>query len=184
MRVFISQTDPGDVKIGPDMHMWMASSENGTQAADVKELGGSSLENFLKPMSNLANTMAVTTRTPKHYFMDMTGGNISGDALIAMESPLQKKVLQRQENFSVTWQELASYLLLLDGENVSVTDILPVWERINTSQPLQDAQTIQTLVTSGMPLELALKRQGAGDDEITQLQEAIANDRQSQISNN
>jgi hypothetical protein len=87
-----------------------------------------------------------------------------------MESPLVKKVQSRQENFSVTWKEVAAFLLKLEtGKDVDTAIINPIWQPIPSMQPFTEAQTIKTAVDSGIPLETELRRQGWGNDEIKQM---------------
>jgi hypothetical protein len=174
MRVFISQTDPGDLKIGPDKKLWLPANEGEGQNTQVIELGGSDLQNFLRPMNELSTAMAIITRTPRHYFVD-AGAGLSGDALIAMESPLTKKVLQRQENFSVTWCELVSFLLQILGYGLyNPSEISTVWEPVASIQPVLAAQLTKTEVESGIPLKVSLKRQGWSAEEIAELDSSPA----------
>lgn len=169
MRVFISQTDPGDVKIGPDMHMWLPANENASgQDTSITEVGGSTLQNFLDPIEKLANVLAVTTRTPRHLFMN-TGASMSGEALLVEEAPLTKKVQAKEESYTPTWQEFAVYLLKVKGINANPGEVICVWDNPQIEQPLTKAQTIQTEVAAGIPLKNALQRSGADQTEIDQI---------------
>jgi len=171
VRVFISGADPGNMKLSPDMKIWIPAAEGDQQPSNVIELGGQSLDVFMKPMNDLASTLAVTTRTPKHYFLENTGSNLSGEALIAMESPLTKKVIQRQENFSVTWEEVAKFLL--EQKLGIITPVITIWDKVETIQPLTEAQIVQAEVTSGIPLKVSLKRQGWSEDELLEVGDSL-----------
>jgi hypothetical protein len=167
-RVIISQVDPGNL---PN------SGDGVGQPASVQEIGGGGMENFLKTMGDLANSLAIITRTPKHYFFQ-TGGDPSGDALVAMEAPLVKKVIKRQEAYGVTWAELAAYILKVgEGIDVDPTDLTPVWDTPETVQPSAEATTIQTLVSATVPLKTALRRAGWDAAELKQLEDDMAEEK-------
>lgn len=168
MRVFISQVDPGDIRVSPDMHMWMPARESEGQDAQVIEIGGSTLDNFLKPINDLASTLAITTRTPKNYLFD-TGANLSGEALLVAEAPLVKKVKQYQENYSITWQELATFILKVKNIIINPSELVTVWEGIESNQPKTEAEIIASQVSSGIPLTVALSHAGWSLDEINQI---------------
>jgi hypothetical protein len=157
-RVIISSADPGDLK---SFANWFIPDPQ----AKVQEIGGVELTPFLNAMDNLAFTLGVITRTPKHYFYQQSG-DPSGDALNTMEAPLVRKTLQRQENYAVTWKELAAYLLELDGVQVAPTAVTPIWQPVETVQPMARAQIMQTETSAGVPLVVSAKRQGWADDEI------------------
>ncbi len=169
MRVFISQTDPGEIKVSPDLKIWLPANENDKgQPTEIKEIGGGSLANFLEPLDKLAQTLAITTRTPKTYFIN-SGSNLSGEALIVEESALVKKVKNKEEAYTPTWLEFANYLLKISNISVDVSEISCVWENPETVLPLTQAQTIQAQVTAGIPLITSLRWQNRDEDEISQI---------------
>ncbi len=172
-KVIISQVDPGDVKIGPDMKLWIPARESEGENSQVFELGGATLENFLKPISDLANSLAIQTRTPKHYFMN-TGGSISGEALLVMESELVKKVKSKQESYDPTWKEFISYVLKLEGLTITPNELVTVWEPVESRQPLTNAQILKTEKEAGIPVITSARRAGWAEAEIKQLEEDLA----------
>jgi len=166
-RWLISQAEPGDLQSGAGKLWWIPAGEPGSQAT-LGQFEAAPVSPYLEKMDNLANAIAVITRTPKHYFMS-TGANISGEALLAMEAPLVKKAKSRQRTFSATWQDVAKFLLQLDGEIVQAEDISVMWERAEALQPLTEAQTRQLAVNTGIPLVTVLKREGWTEAEIAQM---------------
>lgn len=167
-RWVISNADTGSLKNGPN-NIWEVPAGDGMgQQTSVGEFGETSLGNYIDSMDKLANTVAVISRTPKHYLAN-AGASISGDALMAMEAPLVKKVEQKQEAFGVTWQELAAFLLKLEGEQVDENELIPVWAPAQSDQPITDAQSTQYQVQAGIPLETVLRRKGWGKGEILQM---------------
>ncbi len=137
-------------------------SEDG---ASVGQFPTADLSQFNETIDNWVNAVSVITHVPKHYLMS-AGSNISGDALIVMESPLVKKVKKIQEILSVTWRELAVYLLMISGVDVDISDINVVWEKVETVQPLAEAQARQISTQTGIPLVTELKREGWSEEEI------------------
>ena len=168
-RVIISQADPGDLKNNAGSNWWIPAGDGKGQQASVQELGNKDLNNFMDTIDRLAQAMAIISRTPKHYMM-LTGSVPSGDALLAMEAPLVKKVKKRLQGYEVEWKALARFLLKLEGTEVEEKDITPIWEPVTTQQPLSSAQTISTETGAGIPLVTAVRRQGWAKDEIEQME--------------
>lgn len=174
-RYIISQSDPGSLKNNPSEIWWLPAGDGQGQQASAGQFQASTLGNFSTEMDNLANRMFVITRTPKHYLMT-TGANISGEALLAMEAPLVKKCKKRQREFGSQWQDIAAFLLQLDGVTIDPSAITPIWERIESAQPKTEAETRQIAYNTGIPLITLLKREGWSEKEIT----AMAKDKQLQ----
>jgi hypothetical protein len=175
-RIYITTQDLSDLKNEPGRIHQLAPSEPGMQPASAQELGGSDLSNFLSMISNFVNTIAIISRTPKHYLFD-TGAQVSGDALVAMEAPLNKKAIKYQNRFSQTWKEVAAFLLKLDGKTVDPATIIPIWEAPETIQPVARAQLLSTLKTAGVPTKLAARKAGWSEDEIVELDKEMQADK-------
>jgi hypothetical protein len=170
-RWAISQADPGDLQNGPNIWNWLPAGDGQGQSTQVGQFTPTPLAPYLASMDNMANAIAVITRTPKHYFMS-TGSNVSGEALLAMEAPLVKKVKTYQKIFSAVWQEIAAFMLLLDnGTILAPNEIRVIWERAESIQPLTEAQALQVMVNTGVPLITQLRRNGWTEAEIKALQD-------------
>ena len=104
-----------------------ASDEEGTQ---IGTLPAADLGNYSSQISELASSIAVITRTPKHYFYGSTA-QPSGEALLAMEAPLNKKANKLRQQFNPVWAEVGAYLLYLSGfGDVPISEITPVWSPV------------------------------------------------------
>lgn len=171
-RVIISQADPGDLKNGAGVNWWIPAGDGKGQSASVQEIGHQDLNNFMDTIDRLSQALAIISRTPKHYLM-LTGSVPSGDALLAMEAPLVKKVTKRIEGYDPEWKNLASFLLLLEGRVVESKNISTVWEPVTSLQPLTSAQTTKTEVEAGIPLTTSVRRQGWAKDEVEMLQKDL-----------
>ena len=169
-RWVIANADPGDLKNGPNQIWWIPSGDGVGQSASVGQFTSTPPGGFLDSMDKLASYMFTITRTPKHYLIN-TGANISGEALLAMEAPLTKKVERHQNKFEAGWQDIGAFMLHLMGVEVLPSAITTTWKRVESIQPLTEAQTMQTAVNTGIPLETFLRRQGWTEVEIQELRD-------------
>lgn len=146
-----------------------AAVGEGIQPTTVGEFQETSLNGYLEAIGRLAATAAIVTRTPKHYLFEQ-GGDPSGEALIAMESPLTSKATRYIERFTPRWRELAAFLLLLKG--ITVEDprqIEPVFASPHTVQPKTSAEIAESRVRAGMPLRTVLRHYEAWSDADLEL---------------
>lgn len=170
-RYVISQSDPGALKNSPNEIWWLPAADGQGEGTTVGQFQSTPLDNFSVQMEKIANHIFINTRTPKHYLME-TGANISGEALLAMEAPLNKKCKKRQNYFASQWQDIAAFIAQLEGIDTTPDNINCVWERIESIQPKTDAETRQVNVNSGVPLEVALKWEGRTPDDIKEITDA------------
>lgn len=171
-RYIISDSDTSTLKNAPN-EIWQIPPGDGVgQGTSVGEFSETALDNFLNAIDKIANSIAIISRTPKHYFYS-GGTNVSGEALMAMEAPLTAKVEQYQKSFSVAWKELGSFLAKLSGVEVAKEDIQLVWEPAQSIQPLTEAQTIKTLIECSIPLETALRWSGRSESEIQEIADVL-----------
>ena len=139
------------------------------------------LNNYLEPIDKVANSIAIISRTPKHYFYS-AGAGISGEALLAMEAPLTKKVDQRKSSFSATWKRVAQFLLKFDGVDYTLSDIDTVWEPSYSVQPKTEADTVKVWVESGVPLKTTLSWSGKTDEEIAAMEKDMLEEKEKNSS--
>lgn len=149
-------------------------TNQGEQATEVGQFAPANLDNYLDAIDKLASFIAVTTRTPKHYFISLTR-DASGESLIAMEAPLNKKTARYIERFSATWRRFAAFVLKLDRNvEVPLTEIEPVFEDPETVQPVMVADILQKERAAGIPLVTACRRAGFSEAEMRQLEADLA----------
>ena len=164
-RIYITSQSIKNLKRAPGMRTRLRPAPQGTQASDVKEFGGSDLRNFITPLERAANSMAIISRTPRHYFFSV-GAGISGDALLAMEAPLVAKAKTYRESLGVTWQELGAFVAKNIGSPIPPESIQLSWKPAETVQPLARAQEVQTLTAAGIDKYSAARIAGFDEDEI------------------
>lgn len=148
------------------------SDAHSTQPTSVGQFPAADMDSYLKVKANLAEIICTLTHTPRHYLLNDGGVNLSGEALIAMEAPLNKKCRDRIAAFSPTWQRLAAFMLKLSGIQAEPKQLVTDWEEPATVQPRTAAEITQIRVSSGIPLSSALKMEGMSSAEIAQIEEA------------
>ena len=165
-RYIISNADtPGKLKNAPN-EIWDLPAGDGVgQQTQVGEFSATDLRNYLDAIDRLALAVAIITRTPKHYFLGQ-GGDPSGEALIAMEAPLNKKAAKRIRRFTTTWRQVGAFMLRVSGQVVAKTAITPLFAEPATVQPLTQAEIRTAEVGAGIPLTTALRREGWSQEEL------------------
>jgi hypothetical protein len=181
-RWAVTNSDMSKLKSSPQSFFQFpkgAADEENTQVGEFEE---ANLDMFLSAMDKLASSISVISRTPKHYF-ESTGANISGEALLVMESPLIKKVRQIQERFSVAWQDCGRFILEHGyGKSVDMSEIITVWDPVETVQPLLKAQEMEAMKRLGIPLKTILRRAGWGADEIEQYEKDAKEEKSNKVT--
>jgi hypothetical protein len=153
--------------------LWEIPAGDGIgQQTQVGEFAATELQNYIKGIDRFASSIGVLSRTPKHFFYQQ-GGDPSGEALIAMEAPLNKKTQDRIDRMVPVLKDIAMFTAQVNGIEVERSDIRVVFEKPETIQPLTLAQVIQTEVTSGIPLQTSLRWRGRTDAEIKKVLEEV-----------
>lgn len=169
-RWVISNSDTSVLRNAPN-EIWNIPAGDGMgQGTTVGQFDATDLGNYLNAVERLAGDIARITRTPKHYFYGQ-GGDPSGEALIAMESPLNRKVKNRIERFDATWRKAIEFALQIMGVAVDPVDIEPVWDEVATVQPKTEAEIRVLNTQAGIPLVTTLRREGWTDAELETLAE-------------
>lgn len=168
-RYIVTNAEIDKLKNSPN-EVWRipagASDEEGTQ---IGTLPAADLGNYSSQIAELASSIAVITRTPKHYFYGSTA-QPSGEALLAMEAPLNKKANKLRQQLNPVWAEVGAYLLYLSGfGDVPVSEITPVWSPVESIQPKTQAEIRTENIKSGLALTTALRLEGRSADEIDQI---------------
>jgi len=162
---------PGKVPVTPQTTvLFTPNDESNGEPTQVGTFPVADMKNLLSVKDNMSHSMAIITRTPKHYVYGM-GGDPSGEALIASESPLVKKVLRFQARLADTWSKLGAFLLKLDGKAVKPTEVRPTWANSQSILPVSLATIHKTNKDAGIPIITQLRDEGWSEDEIQQMLE-------------
>lgn len=167
-RYIISSANVGTLKNAPNEIWDLPAADGEGQPTSAGEFSATELNNYIVGMDKLATNIAIITRTPKYYFFGQ-GGDPSGESLIAMEAPLNKKVQSTIDRAKPVWAQVGAFMLMLDGIETPADMITPVFKRPETVQPMTEAQIWQTQVNAGIPLETALRRSGWTEEELAEL---------------
>jgi hypothetical protein len=167
-RYIISNADTSSLKNAPN-EIWNIPAGDGVgQGTAVGEFGEAGLGNYLTAMDKLAGSVGIITRTPRHYFFNQSG-DPSGEALIALEAPLNKKCTRFIGRFGHTWQQMGSFLLSLLGYDVAPESITPQFAKPETVQPRTQAEIRQMNTGAGIPITTSLRDEGRSQEQIDQV---------------
>lgn len=168
-RYVISNAEiKGKLKVSPKEIWDLPGGDGMGQQTQTGQFEAAKLENYLHSIDNLATALGSITRTPKHYFFSV-GSNLSGEALIAMEAPLNKKAQDRIDRFAPPWKQATLFMLRASGETVRDEDVVPTFDRPETVQPRTEAETRQLNVSAGMPLVTVLRDEGKSQAYIEKM---------------
>ena len=167
-RYVISNAEvQGKLKNSPD-EIWDLPAGDGVgQQTQAGQFDATPLSNYLEGIEKQVVAISSITRTPKHYFFQI-GSNISGEALIAMESSLNKKAQDRIDRYMPEWINVAIFMLKHSGMDVKREDITARFDRPETIQPRTTAETRQMDVNAGVSLVTVWREEGKSDDWIAQ----------------
>lgn len=174
-RYIITNTDVSELKSNPQSIWRIPKGDTSEETTQVGEFSASDLNMFLNAMDKLANSVAIISRTPKHYLMN-AGASLSGEALHVMEAPLIKKCQQHIDSFTTGWEKVAKFVVP-DEENLST-----VWDKVETELPTETTEAQKNLVEIGIPLTTVLRKHGWSDDEIEALKKDIEEQKKEQAN--
>lgn len=167
-RYVISMAGVKGLKAAPNSIWDLVAGEDGAQPTTAGQFSAMPLSNYLEAINKLTADIGIITRTPRHYFF-VQGGDPSGEALIAMESPLTKKVERLEDTLTPTWRDLAAFLLALGGSAARSQDIVAEYLPGATVQPRTQAEIRKINVEAGLPLDNVLRDEGWTVDDLAEL---------------
>lgn len=171
-RYIISSATIGKMKNSPNIIWDLPAGGEGEQPTSVGQFDATDLGNYLAAIDKLAMAIGVITRTPKHYFYGQ-GGDPSGEALIALEAPLNKKTQRLINTVTPTWQALSSFLLALDNQQVDPRLIFVNYDKPQTVQPRTQAEIRKLNREAGLPLNSILRDEGWDVADLAELEEDL-----------
>ncbi len=169
-RWIISNVDTEALKNSPDEIWEIAAGDGMGQQTSVGQFAATQLENYIKAIDSLASTLAIISRTPKHYLFQQTG-DPSGEALMTMEAPLTKRCSDHIQQFTPVWQDLARFILKVRGIDVEKKDIVVEFDDPATIQPKMQAEIRKLGIEAGIPLNTMLRDEGKDEAWIEQMEQ-------------
>jgi len=171
-RWVISNADTSKLKNSPNGIWDIPAGDGEDQATSVGEFDITPLDNYIKAIDKFTVDIAIISRTPKHYFYGQ-GGDPSGEALIAMEAPLNHKAQKYIDRFTATWSELAAFMLRLAGAGeIDDNAIVPIFDKPETVQPYTQSLIRKESVAAGIPLMWQMEQEGYSEQELADLEDA------------
>jgi len=167
-RYVISQAGIVNLQNNPNAIWDLVASDKDAQGTTAGQFAATDLANYLNAINKLSADIGIISRTPRHYFYAQ-GGDPSGEALIAMEAPLNRKVEHLQSALQPTWRDLYAFMLLLSGAPVPSQSIYAEYEESATQQPKTTAEIRELSVRAGMPLTTVLRDEGWDEEDLAQL---------------
>ena len=182
-RYVISNADvQGKLRNSPNEVWDLPAGDGMSQQTQAGQFEAAKLDNYLRSIDSLATAISSITRTPKHYFFQV-GSNLSGEALIAMEAPLNKKAQDRIDRFEPVWKQVTQFMLKASGMNVDSKKIMVNFDKPETVQPRTTAETRQMNVTAGVSLVTVWREEGKTEEWIDQaLKDQQAEEARNQVS--
>lgn len=139
--------------------------------ARVSEWTAANLEAYSSIVEVAVGHIAAQTRTPQHYLVGRMA-NLSGDALIAAETGLVKRVEEKQLWFGLALRELAALIALAQGNSDKATAIRGgrvVWADAESRSHSQLADALLKLRSIGFPFKWIALRYGLTPTEVAEL---------------
>jgi hypothetical protein len=169
-RWLVTNADTETLKNAPN-EIWSIPAGDGEgEGTQVGEFSAADLGGYIEAMVNQVSAISATTQTPAHLFFTASATVPSGEALIALEAPLNKKCAIYIQRFKKVWEQLAAFMLRWSGMAIEADRINAVFATPSTVQPKTQSEINKTNVDSGMPLETTLRRSGWTDAELMQLE--------------
>ena len=158
-RWIISNAETDGLINAPN-EIWEVPAGDGEgEDTKVGEFAASDLQNYIGGIEHFANALSSITGVPRHYFFHR-GGEVSGEALRAMEAPLVKKARKRTQQFRAEWRQALAFMLLIEGYKVEPKEINCHFETPESTQPLYEAQTRRENKEAGIPIAVQLEMEG------------------------
>lgn len=162
----------GKLKNAPNKIWDVPAGDGEGQPTSVGQFDATPLANYLEAIASWVTSIAIISRTPKHYFFGQ-GGDPSGESLIAMESPLNHKAQTYIDGFMEPWTEVAQFVAMLGGMGDIPGDaIVPIFDKPQTVQPYTQALIRKESVAAGVPLMWQMKQEGYTEQELAELEDA------------
>ena len=167
-RWIISNANTEALKNAPN-EIWEIPAGDGTgQQSAVGQFEATDLANYIKSIDHLASAVAIISRTPKHFLFQQ-GGDPSGEALVAMEAPLNKRCEDHIDRFTPTWKEVARFILRILDQEVEKDELIATFDKPETIQPTAEAEIRTQGKAAGIPLVTLLRDEGKDEAWLEQM---------------
>ena len=181
-RWIVSNADTEALKNAPGEIWGLPAGDGMGQQTSVGEFDATDLTNYIKAIDHLATSLAIISRTPKHYLLQQ-GGDPSGEALIAMEAPLNKRCQDHIDKFVPVWKEVIQFMLKILNVEVEKKDIEVTFDKPETILPKTEADIRTSGKASGLPLKTMLRDEGKTEAWMDQMEKDKAEEQEANSAN-
>jgi len=150
-------------KFAVDRVAWITGKD-----AKIAEWQAANLEAYTKVIEVAVGHLAAQTRTPQHYLIGKMA-NLSGDALLAAETGLVKRVDEKKLWFGQAMREVARLIYLARGEDAKARAMRAgavLWADSESRSYAQLADALVKLKDIGFPFEWLALRYGLTPTEV------------------
>ncbi|MDA2805713.1 phage portal protein [Nocardiopsis suaedae] len=151
-------------KFAVDRILWI----DGDESTRTTEWSAANLEAYTSVIEVAVGHIAAQTRTPQHYLIGKMA-NLSGDALIAAETGLVKRVEEKQLWYGQALREMFRLVALAmndDDRARAVAGGSVLWADAQSRSQAQVADALQKLKAIGFPFEWLASRYGLMPTEV------------------
>lgn len=160
-------------KFASDRVVWLTGKESKVDQWDAADL-----KQFTDIIEVQVGHIAAQTRTPPHYLVSNKGlSNLSGDALVAAETGLVKKVEEQQTFIGPRLQELFRLVALAQGDNRKAEAVRAgkiLWRDAESRSDHQMADKIIKLRQAGFPFRWLVEEYGLSPTDVNRVMELRA----------
>lgn len=153
-------------KFAVDRVLWITGGD-----AKIAEWQAANLEAYTKVIEVAVGHIAAQTRTPQHYLIGKMA-NLSGDALIAAETGLVKRVEEKMLWFGQALREMFALIALAQGNEAKSKLVLAgsvMWADAESRSHAQMADALLKLKQIGFPFKWLALRYGLTPPEVAEI---------------
>lgn len=150
-------------KFAVDKILWITGKD-----AKIAQWQAANLEAYTAIIEVAVGHLAAQTRTPQHYLIGKMA-NLSGEALLAAETGLVKRVEEKQLWFGQALREVARLILLAQGKDAQAQEMRSgsvLWADVESRSHAQMADALLKLKDIGFPFEWLALRYGLTPTEV------------------
>lgn len=153
-------------KFAVDRVLWITGAD-----AKIAEWSETNLNAYTDIIEVAVGHIAAQTRTPQHYLIGKMA-NLSGDALIAAETGLVKRVEEKQLWYGQAVREMFGLIALAQGNKAkakAITGGTVLWANAESRSLAQLSDSLLKLRTIGFPFEWIAAKYGLTPPEVVDL---------------
>lgn len=143
------------------------------QTTKIDQFDAAKLDVFTAVIEEAVGHIAAQTRTPPHYLVANKGlSNLSGDALVAAETGLAKKVQEQQMFFTPAIRRVFRHMALVRGNQALADEArrgVVMWKDAENRSESQLSDALLKKKQIGYPFEWLVAQDGNSPTEVTEI---------------